>query len=365
MSWIAISDQHGGRFCPQGLGNPDSQDAGPPHGGADQILPRGTLLLETRLSPDGRPQTLLAFHRDHPWPASLTLRALPGGGIILVETQGDDIRHATLPHDPEGRTDIVRLTYSWDAPARWGRLTLERPESDIIHSVAIAPPHPLLLSDAQSLATRPDLRRIGHDVDFLAISTRIEPVGPMPALTSRVPLATPNGQVETARLHRGDLVMTDTGDCVPILRKVSRTVPARGSFRPVRLRAPYFGLQRDIVVAPQQRLVIGGSQVEYMFGREAVLVPARHLVNGVSALYASGPELVTYHHLLLPGHEAILAAGCAIESLYIGRLRRKSEHLVQSVLAGADRSRLPEHPRPVWPVLKPFEAITLAMERAA
>ena len=91
------------------------------------------------------------------------------------------------------------------------------------------------------------------DVDFLAISTRIEPVGPMPALTSRVPLATPNGQVETARLHRGDLVMTDTGDCVPILRKVSRTVPARGSFRPVRLRAPYFGLQRDIVVAPQQQ----------------------------------------------------------------------------------------------------------------
>ena len=101
MSWIAISDQHGGRFCPQGLGNPDSQDAGPPHGGADQILPRGTLLLETRLSPDGRQQTLLAFHRDHPWPASLTLRALPGGGIILVETQGYDIRHATLPHDPD------------------------------------------------------------------------------------------------------------------------------------------------------------------------------------------------------------------------------------------------------------------------
>jgi len=363
MAWIAIIDQHNGRFAPDGLDNPSHTPRPYP---PDQLIPRGTLLLETRLSPEGRPQTLLAFQRLHPWPGSFSLRALPKGGINLVVTQGDDIRHATLPHQAEGRTDIVRLTYSWDAPARWGRLTLERPESDLIHSVDLPPPHPMLMADIDTLCHHRHSREMDPDVDFCAVSTKVEPVGPMPALTSRVPIATTRGDVAAGQLRRGDLVLTDTGVSVPVLRMVCRTVPARGSFRPVRLRAPYFGLREDIVVAPQQRLVISGSEVEYMFGREAVLVPARHLVNGRSALFAQGPELVTYRHLLLPGHEAILAAGkCALESLYIGRLRRKPDQLVQSVLAEADRSRLPEHARPVWPVLKPFEAITLAMQRAA
>jgi hypothetical protein len=362
MGWIAIIDQHEGRFAPQGLDKPGTGRSYSP----DHLIPRGTLLLETRLSPDGRPQTLLAFQRLHPWPGTFSLRALPQGGIILVITQGDEIRHATLPLQADGRTDIVRLTYSWDAPARWGRLTLERPESDLIHSIDLPPPHPMPMADVEALARHRHNREMDPDVDFFAISTRVEPVGPMPALTSRVPIATPYGDMPVGQLRRGDLVLTDTGISVPILRMVSRTVPARGSFRPVRLRAPYFGLREDIVVAPQQRLVISGSEVEYMFGREAVLVPARHLRNGRSALYAKGPALVTYHHLLLPGHEAILAAGkCALESLYIGRLRRKPDHLQQSVLCDADRSRLPEHAKPVWPVLKPFEAITLAMQRAA
>ncbi len=94
-------------------------------------------------------------------------------------------------------------------------------------------------------------------------------------------------------------------------------------------------------------------------------MPAKHLVNGMSTQFAEGPDVITYHHLLLPGHEAILAAGCPVESLYVGRLRRKPDQLGMSVLAGVDRSRLPEHPKPIWPVLKPFEAITLAMHRAA
>ena len=364
MGWIAIAQQNGGRFAAQGLGRV-SPDTGQDPADETRLMPRGTLLLETRLSPEGRPQTLLAFHRRYPWPSSFCLRALPCGGIILVEAQGDDIRHATLPHDPDGRMDTVRLTYTWDAPARWGQLTLERPETGAIHSVDLPPPHPMLMSEIAAIATDPARRAMDRDVEFFAVSDRVEPVGPMPTLTGRVPIATIAGERRAGDLRRGDMLVTDSGAAVPVLRTVSRTVPALGSFRPVRLRAPYFGLRADIVVAPQQRLVIGGSQVEYMFGREAVLVPAQYLVNGVSALYATGPDLVSYSHVLLPGHEAIMAAGCAVESLYVGRLRRKPAQLERSVLAQADRARLPEHARPVWPVLKPFEAITLAMERAA
>jgi hypothetical protein len=102
-----------------------------------------------------------------------------------------------------------------------------------------------------------------------------------------------------------------------------------------------------------------------MFGREAVLVPARHLINGVSAFHAQGPDQITYHQLLLPDHEVLMVAGCPMESLFIGRLRRKPIPLASSLLAGLDRNSLPEHAKPIWPVLKSFEAITLAMSRAA
>jgi hypothetical protein len=124
-------------------------------------------------------------------------------------------------------------------------------------------------------------------------------------------------------------------------------------------------LRRDIVVAPHQRLVIRGSEVEYLFNSEAVLVPARHLVNGFSALFAESPMMVSYHNLLLPGHEELDAAGTQTESLYVGRLRRKPDLIGCSLLGACDRARLPEHPWPLWPVLKPYEAITLAMNRAA
>ena len=60
----------------------------------------------------------------------------------------------------------------------------------------------------------------------------------------------------------------------------------RPIFHPIRLRAGYFGLTRDIAVSPNQKLVLRGSDVEYMFGREAVLVPARHLLNNIAARWA-------------------------------------------------------------------------------
>lgn len=363
MGWIGLFDGENHRFDQRGI----EADTLPSNKipGDDILMPKGTLMAETRLSPDGRPRTLLQIQRTHPWHFSLSLQALPGGGFILIESQEDQMRHATLPHIPDGRMDLIRLTYRWDAPEKWGRLTMKRPETDTSHSVAMAPPHPLPMAELTQAIIHPHRREQNSGISLLALSDTIEPQGPMPGLTGNTPIATPSGYIPAGYLKRGDLVLTQSGESVPVLQTVKQIMPAHGSLRPVRLRAPYFGLRRDIVVAPHQRLVIDGSQVEYLFGREAVLVPARHLINGVSALYATGPDLVTYHHLLLPGHEVINAAGAPVASLYIGRLRRKPEQLAASLLAPFNRAHLPEHPQPVWPVLKPFEAVALALSRVA
>ncbi|MBK46122.1 MAG: hypothetical protein CMN20_12630 [Roseovarius sp.] len=360
MGWIGLTTREGGQFNPDGLGAAPGPVPGP-----EALLPRGTLMIETRPAIERHPQTLLAFGRTHPWAGSFSLQLLPSGGIVLVETQAGDVRHATLPFRPDDRAESLRITYSWDAPARQGRLTLERPDMLGFATVTLAPPHPMPLADLRTVFTDPRQRQMDPEVIFAALSDRVEPVGPMPGLGTDVPVRVAQGHARAGDLRRGALVRAAGGGLVPVLQAVARTVPAAGSLAPVRLRAPYFGLRADIVVAPHQRLVIRGSDVEYLFGSEAVLVPARHLVNGFSAVPAGSGPLVRYHGLILPEHEEIEAAGSITESLYLGRMRRNREAVAMSLLAGFDRARLPEHARPVWPVLRHYEAITLAMSRAA
>ena len=223
----------------------------------------------------------------------------------------------------------------------------------------------MLLDDLEQIMRQPESRQMDSDVIFSALSDQIEPVGPMPSLTAHTPIKTHLGDKFVKDIRRGDVVMTACGTLVPVLQVVRKTFPALGNFHPIRLRAGYFGLTRDIVVAPNQKIVVQGTDVEYMFGHEAVLLPARHLAGHFAALPAHGPELVTYYQLILPGHGTVMASGCPLMSLYIGRIRRKPDRLAASILASFDHSCLPEHPQPAWPVLKPYEAITLVSNRAA
>lgn len=371
MGWIAISDAEEHRFSAGGL---ERGDRPAPELRAGRLR-QGSLMVETRLSPESRPQMLMAFERAHPRPYRLSIQAVPGGGLVMVIADGREVFHTALNHNSQDRPDILRITYSWDldrapepgggAPRGWGQLAIEQPELDRVSSVELSGAPALALDDIRAMATDPRRRHLDADVLFFAVSDRVEPIGPMPSLTEEVPVLGQGGYRLAGRLKRGDLVETLESGLVPVLQAVRRTVPACGSFRPVRLRAPYFGLLRDIVVAPDQRLVVGGSEVEYTFGREAVLVPARHLVNGVSAIELTGAVTVTYTQLILPRHQSVIAAGCPVESLYVGRIRRKPEQLAASLLAPFERRLLPEHARSAYLMVRPFEAITLMRRRAA
>jgi hypothetical protein len=331
----------------------------------DAILDRGTLMLETRMSPNGKPQILFGYDRVFPWSRTFSIQAIPGGGITLVHSNHGEVCHATLRWRGTGRADVVRIAFSWDTQSGWAQLSLERPEESTVTSVPVRCPNPIYIQDLHDAILGKGDRTFSSDAVFVALSDDIEPVGPMPTLTLDTPIATPWGHKPVGTLERGDTVTTEGSGTVPVLQRISRTVPALGSFAPIRLRAPYFGLRQDVIVAPDQRLIIGGSDVEYMFGQEAVLVPARHLVNGFAARYEPAGSTITYTHLLLPEHEALLAAGSLLESLYVGRIRRKKDQLNASLLASFERNCLPEHGKPLFPILKAFEAVTLADQRAA
>jgi hypothetical protein len=364
MTWLALTDHNDRRFAPRGLGV-DKKAAPQIDASANTLLTRGTIMFETRLSADGRPQVLFGYKTTFPALRSLTFQAIPGGGIAMVQVQGSAITHAAIEHKDAGRTDVVRITYSWDSAARWGRMTLEKPEDMAIISTMIEAPKPLSLDDIRDLMLGRGDQTFSQDMIFAALSDQIEPIGPMPTLLTDTPVATPWGYKPLRGMKRGDTVHTNGAGVVPVLQKLERTVPARGSYRPIRMRAPYFGLQQDIIVSPDQRLIIDGPEVEYLFNQEAVLVPARHLVNGVAAIWETSGPTITYNQVLLPEHETLLAAGAPLESLYIGRIRRDAHQVKSTMLRKFDIAHLPEHRRPVHQVLRWYDAIHLARRRAA
>lgn len=359
MSWIGLSDHQDGRFARSGLDRDNTKVELP------KRLERGTFMFETHVPGQVRPHDLVGVTHHSPWARALMFSALPGGGVAMVHRHKDELIHSALKWTGDGRAHTLRVTYAWDTLLNWGRLALEQPGGRQTLINTVHTPNPLLAEDLRDLMLGTAARTLSRDLVFSALSTKIAPIGPMPTLHPATPIATPGGYKDAGRLRRGDTVITDTGAIVPVLNTVRTRLPARGSFAPVRLRAPYFGLTQDIVVAPEQRLVLRGSEVEYMFGQEAVLVPARHVVNGYAAIWASCTALVDYVQVVLPGHEVVLAAGCPVESLYIGRIRRDAERLAASVLQDVPSRLLPEHAKPYHQVLRPFEAITLLDQRAA
>ncbi|MFY9209866.1 MAG: Hint domain-containing protein [Aestuariivita sp.] len=366
MAWIAIADHSDACFDAQGLG---------PHGArpnahfeaipAHLLVAQGSLVIETGVSPQRRPQPLLTFSQSIAGPLQISLQAIPGGGLTLVISNGDDLHHCAISHAETGRTDLLRITYSWDSPARRGLIAVERLGTSTIAMFPVTAPQPILMRDLRALCLGDGQREFSDDVVFFAAATHIERIGPAPTLTPDTPVATPRGYRPVGSLTRGDTVMTAAGDVVPVLHRIDREVPARGRNRPIRLRAPFFGLKQDITVAPDQRIVIRGSEVEYLFGQEAVLVPACHLAGASAAAPVPLMGTIRYSQVLLPDHEALDAAGTAAESLYIGRIRRKPRLLAESQLRDLDHAFLPDHGKSLYPVLRPYDAQVLADYRAA
>ncbi len=328
-------------------------------------MQRGTLILETNVAPHTKPQTIIGLELRGTDLCDLTIQAMPGGGIHFLMRRDSEIVHAALSHDAEDQANLLRISYSWDLPAARGQLVIERPGTNKLYLRDLDRPLPLTARVIEALIQPSGRRYLCDDLVFLAVSNQVEPIGPMPALCPQTPVQTPQGMRPVGTLQRGDLVTTLNGDAVPVLQTLRKTLPARGSFQPARLRAPYFGLTQDIVVTPEARLVVGGTQVEYLFGAEHVLVPVKHLTSAASAKFEGDHRLVTYVQLLLPDHEPILAGGTALESLSIGRMRRKRQLLQATLLGEFPPHTLPEHSKTAFPVLKSYEAITLAQLRAA
>jgi hypothetical protein len=236
-----------------------------------------------------------------------------------------------------------------------GVLTAWMPERDILVAAPALGPAPLARGEVRPVLARP----AGPGLRWMALADRWIPAGPPPLLPGDAPVATPDGPRPLASLRAGDVALGPGHRAVPILWAGEAEWPAQGGLAPVRLRAPWFGLSRDLVVGADQGVVLGGSEVEYLFGVEEAAVPARALGQPVD-----GPAVRRWHGIATADGSPILVAGAAMATIDARALAADPVARAASVLGGAALPDLPPG-RPAPPRLSPLEAAALAHARAA
>jgi collagen type I alpha len=123
-------------------------------------------------------------------------------------------------------------------------------------------------------------------------------------------ILTPEGEVPVEELRSGDLVITAEGSARAIRwagrrRMYFRLQPAPARSLPIRVQAGTFGPglpQRDLFLSPDHAIYSDG-----------VLIPIRHLVNGLDIVPVE-TETVLYCHVELETHDVLLAEGMPAES---------------------------------------------------
>jgi len=316
MSWIGLRDKTRGYFNEAGLGQATAAPVD-----LNALLPKGSLLMSLAIPAEriGRPTVLLRQRSNAPWISAMSIELTKAGDIRFRHMSGDRTCEATIRLGLQTHQKEVILTYTWDAPKREGVLSVELGDTGQTHFVSLTAPMPLSLRDAIKLTRHPGGCALIPSCAFLAIADHIMPHGPLPSLGAATLIPTPTGVKPADRLRSGDLVQTSPGRIAQVRWAGTVELPARGRFRPVRAKAPFYGATRDLTGACHQRIELRGSEVEYLFARECVSVRIGDLPE--HAIRGAGNASLTerYVQILLDTATPIEVGGLQIETLKPGR----------------------------------------------
>lgn len=286
--WIALSDR----------------GTAPP--AMEQPLPQGRLVFELA-RPLAERTTLLQRQTAN---AALYLTASMARGIELDCRQGATIFRQRLSRPCLAGLGLAQLHYTWDLLENRWSLEFHLPDGE----------DPVLGGGTGALPfSRADLAALiapdpgqPRDAALLWYGATTGGMPAQPALLGpRTLIETPAGLKAAGDLKPGDLVRT-ADRSLPVLAVHRPVLPGRGSFAPIRLRAPYFSAVADMLVSPSQPVVLTGVEVEYLFGADAVLVEARHLVDGARAVAEDSRTALPWIALDLGCAAALHVAGCEL-----------------------------------------------------
>ncbi len=270
--------------------------------------------------------TLVADLPAVPAEPTVLLHAVPGAGSGLrrLMLRGCSARGVALLAEGAGGAAILRAAWppggvvragiavGW-TPARLTLATAAGGASDLGQPDA-AGPCPFTVDAAAAAVLAGAAPGLWTHPAVAWTALRDGPPAPLPAalIGPATLVSTPAGLRRAEALRPGDAVLTLDRGAQPLARVVRRALPGRGTLAPVRLRAGYCPIRRDILVGPRQAVLLDGPGVEDATGREAVPVRADHLAESRLALRIEAPGPVAMVSLALAEPGLILADGMAL-----------------------------------------------------
>ncbi|MBR9850678.1 MAG: Hint domain-containing protein [Rhodobacteraceae bacterium] len=135
-------------------------------------------------------------------------------------------------------------------------------------------------------------------------------------------LRTPCGLRRIEIVRAGDLIVTRNGlkpvQMVWKRRVTKEQMLAQPALAPIRLRPRAIGPmmpQRDLLVAPDHRLLIPGFRLGGVADDKSVLTEARKIAGSSDAIFADNSmESITYYQLVFEEHQVLAANGLPVES---------------------------------------------------
>ncbi len=277
------------------------------------LVEAGYLVVELAL-PLTDAAVLLDFHSTEGWPRTFTLFHDPMAGLVLIHRQGQNVARHALPGPIPHLSGTGRLSLRFDAPGRIWDMRLEflsNPDAAPVQAKGLNP-LPIRPEDLHALSHGPARKDRHSAVLWFGLTRGAALPTRAPWIGQRTPIETAHGPVLAGHLKPGDLIATADGGLVPLRRVTRLDLPACGSFAPVILRAPFYGDSHDILVASDQRVMLSGPEVEYLFGEDMVLAEAGSLVDGRSALAEQRRAVASVLLLELDVPALVLADGCTL-----------------------------------------------------
>ena len=164
-----------------------------------------------------------------------------------------------------------------------------------------------------------------------AVASSAVPATDLPGVESGALVSTVQGPRPIDALRAGDEVLDDEGASHPLRWIEARPRLCLGRTAPICLRAPYFGLTRDLVVTPQTRLLQRGAVVDYLCGTEAVLANAADMATGRAVLRDRSKPMRIFYHMMLDDPACIRVENCPIETAHLGDVMALGDRQISQI----------------------------------
>lgn len=284
-----------------------------PEGQLSQVVESGTFVVELAL-PISEAAVLLDVQSSGETARTFTLFHDPEVGFVFLHRQGKQVVRHALPGPLPRQSGTGRLSLRFDAKLLRWHLALEflgMAECQPLHVDGINP-LPMRTVDLHGLSQGAARISRHSAVLWFGLTRGAELPARAPWIGQRTRIETARGQVMAGHLKLGDLVATSDGGLLPLRRIRQFDLPTCGSFAPVILRAPFYTESHDILVSSDQRILLSGPEVEYLFSEDEVLVEAGALVDGRTALAEQRRAVASVLALEFDHPALLLSDGCAL-----------------------------------------------------